>query len=144
VSVENLKDLNESIPRNPRIANVLYYHRLFESWGRGVQMIISECTKAGHPEPFYSQEAGGTKLTLPSSGHIGSTSPIISEPLSARQEEIMRLLKTHNGLSPDELRQLMVTPITERTLRNELNRLKEQGLIDVLGQTRTRKWYAKT
>lgn len=52
------------MPRNPNIANVLYYHKIFESWGCGVQMIIEKCKEAGHPTPFYELDKIGTALIL--------------------------------------------------------------------------------
>jgi len=32
VSLETLKQMNQSVPRNQKIANVFYYHRMSESW----------------------------------------------------------------------------------------------------------------
>lgn len=149
ITLKNLKNLNCSIPRNRKIANVLYYHKIFESWGRGVHMIITECKKAGHPEPFYSQDSVGTTLTLPSHHLLGSTSPqpiqspISLEELSGRQIEIITILRNHKSLSPDGIRTLMKHPLPERTLRFELNRLEKLGFINSTGQTRTRKWHPK-
>jgi len=148
VSIDNLTELNQSVPRNRRIANVLYYHKIFESWGRGIQMIMNECKNAGHPDPFYRHESGGILLTLPSRQLIGTTLqqlPSIgipsSENLSERQKEIIFLLKEYKALSPEKLRQLLKQELSERTLRDELNRLKNLGFINVRGQTRRREWY---
>jgi ATP-dependent DNA helicase RecG len=144
ISLTSITHLNQSIPRNRRIANVLYYHKLFESWGRGVQMIISECKKAGHPEPFYTQESGGTKLTLPSKQMIGSTTmihkPTEPHPLTKRQQEILDLFKGHEELSVEEIHQHLKHPPSERWIRDELSRLKEFGYINYSGKTRSRKW----
>lgn len=148
VSIGNLIALNQSVPRNRRIANVLYYHKILESWGRGIQMIINECKKAGHPVPFYRQESGGILLTLPShqlTGTISQKLPSVEIPLgetlSGRQQEIILLLKEYKILSPEKLRQLLKQELPERTLRNELNRLKTLGFINVRGKTRAREWY---
>jgi len=59
LSVNDLGDLNQSIPRNRRMANILYYHKLFESWGRGIRLIIDGCIEAGYPSPIYSINSGG-------------------------------------------------------------------------------------
>lgn len=149
LTVDKLKTLNCSVPRNRRIANVLYYHKIFESWGRGVQMILSECKKAGHPEPYYAQSAVGTLLTMPSKEVIGNTQKIASqmpgvpfEALSSRQQEIVSILRNHHSLTPDELRRLMEKPPAERTFRDELNRLKACNYIDSDGKTRKRKWFS--
>lgn len=144
ISLASLKQGNQSIPRNRRIANVLYYHKLFESWGRGVQMIMSECKKAGHPEPFYIQESGGTKLILPSkqmTGSMMSASAPETPPLTKRQLEILNLFKKHNKLSTEEVHQGLTNPPSERQIREELSQLKKLGHIDYSGETRSRKWH---
>src|SRR5579863_735873 len=93
VSLNNLTELNKSIPRNPLIANVLYYHKICETWGRGVHMIMEECVKAGHPKPFYEQNSLGTLLTIPFKHSLGAgytTQSVNSDipSLTIRQKEI--------------------------------------------------------
>lgn len=143
IPLHNLKSFGRSIPRNHKIANVLYYHKIFESWGRGVQMIISECTNFGHPEPFYSQDPVGILLTLPSKQLIGTAVPpdIVATLIpTQRQQEILTLLKQYKELSKEEIRTKLNQPISERWLRNELNALKAGGYINYLGSRRYRKW----
>ncbi|MFN7093858.1 MAG: RNA-binding domain-containing protein [Burkholderiales bacterium] len=144
ISAQNLKDLGRSIPRNPKIANVLYYHKIFESWGRGVQMIIDECIKAGHPEPFYSQDSVGTLLTIPAKQRIGtSLTKLDTQHLSSRQQEIIAILKQYNELAKEEIGHKLNKPVSERWLRNELNTLKDMGYITYIGNTKSRKWFIK-
>ena len=66
VTVDGIESLAGSFPRNPHIANVLFYHKIFESWGRGVRLIMDGCTESGHPKPYYKQGPIGTYLVLPS------------------------------------------------------------------------------
>lgn len=133
----------------PLFPITLYYHKIFESWGRGVQMIVEECLKAGHPEPFYTQEAGGTALTLPSSQSVGPTQLIAPETLhikspalTERQTAIINILKQHSALSTEGIRVLIKNPPSVQWLRTELIRLKKVGLVEVSGHTTTRKWHA--
>ena len=44
---------HESKPQNPLLVNVLYKQKVLESWGRGIGLMMSECRKAGLPEPEY-------------------------------------------------------------------------------------------
>lgn len=144
ITIENLKKLNCSVPRNRKIANVLYYHKIFESWGRGIKMIIDECVKAGHPEPFYSQDGVGTLLTLPSKQSIGGGVIRPSKRknhLTARQKEIIILFEKHKELSSDEVKNLLKEPLSDRWIRNELMQLKEARYLDYVGETRSRKWF---
>jgi len=144
VTLTTLKSLNQSIPRNIKLANVFYYRKITESWGRGVKMILKLCAEAGHPEPAYSQVAGGTLLTLRSNEPIGSTvikTPLMS--LTQRQTVIIETLRTFNSLSTKELQEKVSVQIPERTLRLELRRLKEMGLVSATGQTNARKWHLR-
>lgn len=50
---EKMRSEHESKPQNPLLANVLYKRKVLESWGRGIGLMMSECRKAGLPEPEY-------------------------------------------------------------------------------------------
>lgn len=152
ISTEQIKHLNRSIPRNLRIASPLYFHKIFESWGRGIEKIVNLCKAAGHPEPFYKQEAGGTVLVMPSYQLIGNTRAIPSIPklsvnLGPTQQQIMQLLKAHHHLSPNQLHRLIAGDFNQSmlvsavTINRELRRLQELGLIYSTGKTRDRLWH---
>lgn len=145
LSIDDLGELNQSIPRNRRIANVLYYHKLFESWGRGIRLIMDGCVEAGHPPPTYSINSGGLLLSMPSGWTAEGNIPTETDykKLTDRQQEIIMLLQNSSGLSTTELHSQLSSPPTERWLRDELNKLKIDGYIDSKGSTTTRKWYFK-
>lgn len=145
LSIDELGELNQSIPRNRRIANVLYYHKLFESWGRGIRLILDGCVEAGHPVPAYSINSGGLLLTMPTALTAGTDTSKRSDynELTDRQKEIIILLEKSSGLSTTELHDRLSSPPTERWLRDELNKLKAIGYIDSTGSTTTKKWYFK-
>jgi ATP-dependent DNA helicase RecG len=143
LSIANLGKMNQSIPRNRRIANVLYYHKLFESWGRGIRLILDGCVEAGHPVPVYSQNSGGILLTMPSARmtddkRLENKSEIL---LTESQQEILILLEKSHGLSTSELREQLSFNPSERWVRDELNRLKSLGMINAKGHTSARKWF---
>lgn len=113
LSIDDLGELNQSIPRNRRIANVLYYHKLFESWGRGIRLIIDGCVEAGHPLPVYSINSGGLLLTLPMMlQRVGLPEAIssVTVELTDRQQEILLLLKKSSGLSTSEIHGQLLSP----------------------------------
>lgn len=59
---EKMKSEHESKPQNPLLANVLYKRKVLESWGRGIGLMMSECSKAGLPEPEYKIWADSVTL----------------------------------------------------------------------------------
>lgn len=147
VSLSNLSDLNRSMPRNPLIANVLYYHKICETWGRGVQMIIDECEKAGHPKPFYSQNSLGTLLTIPFKYSLGvntqidTTPSLLNNELTKRQQDILQIIsKTGEVSSTEILRDLENTSLTDRTMRRILAELEQMGYLVRVGGTRGTMW----
>lgn len=145
LSIDELGELNQSIPRNRRIANVLYYHKLFESWGRGIRLILDGCVEAGHPLPVYSINSGGLLLSMPTALTTGTGLPKKPDykELTDRQQEIIILLEKTSGLSTAEIHNKLSSPPTERWLRDQLNKLKASGYIDSIGSTTTKKWYIK-
>lgn len=48
-----MKSEHCSEPQNPLIATILYKRKMLENWGRGISLMMSECKKAGLPEPEY-------------------------------------------------------------------------------------------
>ncbi len=62
-----VKQNHRSLPRNQLIAGVFYRRRLVEQWGRGTQMIVELCVRAGYPEPEFLAESAGVGVRfLPS------------------------------------------------------------------------------
>lgn len=60
-----LKREHASRPRNPLIADVFFRRGLIERWGRGTQVIVEECERAGCTEPSYRVSGGCFVVTFP-------------------------------------------------------------------------------
>lgn len=143
VVTNDLAELNQSMPRNHRIANVLYYHKFFESWGRGIKLIIDGCVASGHPKPIYSINSGGLLLTMPamiSSQHL-TTRTIAHDELTDQQKEILSVIEQKTSLSTNEICDLLSTSFSERWVRRALNQLWNLGLIERSGKTKSTKWH---
>jgi predicted HTH transcriptional regulator len=111
-------------------------------------MIIDECIKIGHPTPVYSQDPVGTLLTLIPKSQIGGSTQaqvLNSDPrfekLTEQQILIIVCLQKKGKLSPKEIMS-RAPEIHERTLRRDLNRLKDLGYADYIGETTSRRWYS--
>ena len=147
VSGQEIKNLHKSVPRNPKIANILYYRKIIESWGRGIDMIVNECVNAGHPEPSFSQNSVGVKVTLPSKELLGpfiATQEETLQHLTRRQQEIVHFVKNRGETTLGEIIAHLTDPPAERTLQAELAKLKEMGMLDTRGFGRGSKWVPTT
>lgn len=74
LTAEDLEKGNESEPRNPVIARVLYLRKMLESWGRGIRLMVEECAKAGLPKPQIESNGQFVKVVFarPPKGEIAS------------------------------------------------------------------------
>jgi len=150
VTVEGIESLAGSFPRNPHIANVLFYHKLFESWGRGVSLIFDGCVESGHPKPYYKEGPIGTYLVLPSKQSLSA--PILEQSdtikpqekqLTPLQEEMLAILQNGQPLQLSQVMQNLQQPVPERTVQRALNQLKKEELIDQIGGGRAVAWVLK-
>lgn len=53
-----------SKPKNPLIADILYLRKISENWGRGISLMMDECSKAGLPAPEYTTDNDEVRLTF--------------------------------------------------------------------------------
>ena len=60
---ERVYDKHESVPHNPKIADVSFRSGDVEAWGRGFLKIKAECKKVNAPLPFIDAENGGVSIS---------------------------------------------------------------------------------
>jgi ATP-dependent DNA helicase RecG len=146
VTFDNIKTLHQSFPRNRLIAKVLYYNKLFETWGRGVKMVVDECLKAGHPEPEFVEKANGVCVILKSKQSIGPPKlyDLSKLPegvrLSVRQKEILDIIQHAGKATLQEIVNQLAHTVTQRTIQRDLSVLKNFDLISMKGQRKSAVW----
>lgn len=144
-TLDKLKQEHPSEPRNELVAKVFYDREFIENWGRGIQKIIKECQKAGIPEPEYREYGNGVAIIF---RYKAPLIPVVAENsessmiLTSRQEKILLLLKKED-LSMKELFAISDKFSSERTLKRDLNNLKEMGLLIIKGKGRNTVWSIK-
>jgi predicted HTH transcriptional regulator len=89
-------------------------------------------------EPDFYEQAGAFVVRLWSRHY---QAPLTDEHvLSARQENILKLLEA-KPLAPQEMLDLLKEGISDRTLRRDLQDLKEKGYLDSEGQGPSSRWF---
>lgn len=140
VSLDSLKQIHRSRPRNPTIADVFYRRGLIERWGRGTQTIVELCVRAGHPEPIYGESDGAVWVRFISKTPMGS--PLRRVPtMTDRQIAVLRVLAA--AVEPIPFARVLAglsDAPSERTVRNDLVRLRELGMVAVDGHGRGATW----
>ena len=125
--------------RHLPIAGVFYRRGLIEQWGRGTEKIVELCTRAGHPEPEFGEQAGAVWVRFLPSGYIARRP--VSEDVLGRQREVLDILAGAPRLALREIRLRMAAPPADRTIREDLLRLKRRGLVGTEGHGRGAHWF---
>ncbi len=134
-----LQFLHESVRRNPLIANIFYYRKLSEAWGRGIELIVQKCLEEGLPEPEFFERSGGFCVCLRSKTILQEID-LSSKPLSSRQAAILRAFEDSAEMTLGELTDLLGGSLSERTVRRDLSEMQKLGLIQLEGFGRGAKW----
>ena len=63
-TIDSLYEPHNSVPYNPCIARTFYRTGMIESWGRGIEKIVSECVQEKVPVPKYTAFPGDINMTF--------------------------------------------------------------------------------
>lgn len=64
IPLEKLTQKHPSRPRNKHIAEAFFRAGYIESWGRGIEKIMTSFKEAGLPEPVFKEDWGGVVVTF--------------------------------------------------------------------------------
>lgn len=143
ITFNDLMKSHESMPRNPLIANIFYYHQLFESWGRGIRLILDECQNADLATPEFFERTGGFCVRIPTNMSMQKLSPKttnLTADLSTRQLEILSILKDQPPMALREILDKLDAPPADRTLQEDMTKLKKLQLVASQSFGRGSKW----
>ena len=138
INLKSLKDKHPSIPRNKLIADIFFKAGYIEAWGRGITKIISGFSEASLPEPIFDNFAGGVQLTLSKD----LDKDLDKLHLTTNQKDILSEINKNNRITQNELS--IRIGVNEKNIRNNMKKLKEQGLLERIGNTRSGFWRIKT
>lgn len=125
ITLESLKQVHSSYPRNPLIADVCFKGGLIDSWGRGTVRIIEACKEAGLPEPNLSESDGGFLVTLYKDNL--TEEQLVKLGLNARQVKAVQYVKEKGRITNKEYQE--INEVSKRTATNDLSDLVEKYQI---------------
>lgn len=137
ITLEQLKEDHSSHPRNPYITNVFNKRGFIEAMGMGTQTIIDTCLKGEMKTPEFFEQGGTFVVRLWSRGY---KSRIEDSELPKRQQQILDLLR-EKPLSPKVILSLLDETVSDRTLRSDLQALKQKDYVDSKGQGKQTLWF---
>lgn len=132
ITVDNIVD--EHFSRNPRIVNGLYYWGYIEELGTGIDRMIEEMARAGHPPPAFSETPFSFTVTL-SSRQERPPIPEWEADMNERQIKALNYVHQHGSITNREYRELC-PHVSAETIRLDLADLAERGILLKIGDKR--------
>ena len=146
-TLEKLMNKHTSKPYNPNIAYVFYLAGFIESWGRGVEKICNALRAENLPMPEYTVNPGDImiKFTGPEDRIIRVTDKVtngvtgeVTDKVTDRERQVLQFLVEDPGYTMPQLAEKMT--VSRKTVAGYLKSLKEKGLIERVGTTRSGHW----
>lgn len=133
ITLESLKHVHSSHPRNPLIADVCFKGGLIDSWGRGTVRIIETCKEAGLPEPELTERDGGFLVTLFKDNL--TEEQLVKLGLNARQVKAVSYVKEKGRITNSDYQAL--NEISDRTSSRDLEDLVAKGVLKRVGDKKS-------
>ena len=146
-TLEKLMNKHTSKPYNPNIAYVFYLAGFIESWGRGVEKICNALRAEDLPMPEYTVNPGDImiKFTGPEDRIIRVTDKVtngvtgeVTNNVTDRERQLLQLLIEDPGYTMPQLAEKMT--VSRKTVAGYLKSLKEKGILERVGTTRSGHW----
>jgi len=131
IQASDLKKPHSSVLRNRLIAQVFYCAGFIEKWGQGTLKIAKLCADYRLPEPEFFDHPLWVGIILKAPITPDQTPKNSIDPQS-RQGKILEELRKHKTLTIKEIHSVLPL-FSRRTIQRELNALKENKFVNVLG-----------
>ncbi len=131
IPLEKLTKKHPSRPRNKHIAETFFRAGYIESWGRGIEKILTAFQEAGLPEPIFEETWGGVMVTFLKD--IYTEEHLRTLDINERQIRAILFIKEHGSITNTAYQKLNNLGKTVST--TELIYLSEKQLIEKVGTT---------
>jgi len=129
ITVDNI--IEEHFSRNPRLVSGLYQWGYIEELGLGVDLMVEEMVRAGHPPPKFRDTPYSFTVTL---YNVRERAPLPTwtHTMNERQARALAYVQEHGRITNREYRSLC-PDVSAETLRLDLVDLVEQGILLKIG-----------
>ncbi|MCL2289249.1 MAG: HTH domain-containing protein [Bacteroidetes bacterium] len=124
---------------------VFYRAGLIETWGRGIEKIITACQEEGKPEPLFEASETGIRILFNdvSQPQVETTPEVgLESRLNDTQKKIIDLMKNDETISSETIAEKL--GMTARGVRKNIETLKNLGILDRVGATKKGSWIVKS
>lgn len=137
ISLESLRVVHSSHPRNPLIADVCFKGGYIDSWGRGTLKIINACREAELPEPSITEQFGGILVEIFKNRF--TQEQLKKAGLSDRQIKSVLYVVENGSISNGEYQNL--TDVSDRTALRDLEDLVSKRILQKKGERKSTRYF---
>lgn len=136
LTVEQIRDVKNSVPRNPLIVRIFYLSGFVEELGSGIKRMINSLDSSGLPQPEFKEESGGfsvylwKKLSEENLKEKGLNDRQIKAMLYVYEKGVITL-SDYSNIAPE---------VKDRTLRRDLKELVTKKFLKPVGEKKGRKY----
>ena len=145
-----------SMPRNPKIANVMFKAGFIDTWGRGYRKIYTGFKNSGLPMPTVGNHFSGVQVTIKRiafqklNSDVGSNvgndvgnnvGTVTQRRMVERYNSIKALIKSNPFISASQLSEKLA--VTPRTIERDLSKMQEMGVLIREGDKNGGRWLMK-
>lgn len=140
ITLDNL--VEEHYSRNPRIVNGLYQWGYIEELGLGIDRMIEDMVKAGHPPPKFECPGHRFTVILYNVRDRARAAQPWEGNMNERQLKALEYVQQHGAITNSEYRQLC-PHVGAETLRLDLADMVTRGILLKIGDKRGTRYILK-
>ncbi len=140
ITLENL--VEEHYSRNPRLVNGLYQWGYIEELGLGIDRMIEDMVKAGHPPPKFECPGHRFTVILYNVRDAAKTEQPWESSMNERQLKALEFVQQQGGITNGDYRQLC-PHVGAETLRLDLADMVTRGILLKIGDKRGTRYILK-
>lgn len=125
ISLESLRVVHSSHPRNPLIADVCFKGGYIDSWGRGTLKIINACREAELPEPSITEQFGGMLVEI----FKNRLMPEQLKKLGLNERQLMAVAYVKENGSITNSKYQTVCRVSKSTATRDIKELEDKGVL---------------
>lgn len=135
---QDLMKPHPSRPWNPLIANVFHRRGIIESWGRGTLKMAELTQQAGLTPPEIEDGVGEVIVRFHPTSYVPPQR--IGHDLSDLQRQLLNIISEKGRTSLSDIMDVLQQETPQRTVQDNLQLLRQLGLIELQGQGRWARW----
>ena len=124
--------------QNPLIAQILYYGKYLETWGRGIELMNDECALADVPKPEFEMSGGCSKVTFRRTDYVVDAVRGVNDrgergvnDLTGTEKQILSIVSANPSASISKIAEAL--SLSRKNTHKHITALKEKGVIERVG-----------